>query len=95
MQPLSQRISVQSQHFGRAHLIAARGGQGQLEQRSFDLRHDIRQGLRTFTTSYYMAPGRLNIMDLDGFRVLVDYAHNPPAVLALGEFVERLAQPSP
>ena len=57
--------------------------------------HDIRQGLRTFTTSYYMAPGRLNIMDLDGFRVLVDYAHNPPAVLALGEFVERLAQPSP
>jgi len=57
--------------------------------------HDIRQGLRTFTSSYYMAPGRLNIMDLDGFRVLVDYAHNAPAVLALGEFVERLAQPSP
>ena len=57
--------------------------------------HDIRQGLRTFTTSYYMAPGRLNVMELDGFRVLVDYAHNPPAVRALGEFVERLAQPSP
>jgi cyanophycin synthetase len=57
--------------------------------------HDIRQGLRTFTTSYYMAPGRLNVMELDGFRVLVDYAHNAPAVLALGEFVERLAQPSP
>jgi cyanophycin synthetase len=57
--------------------------------------HDIRQGLRTFATSYYMAPGRLNIMDLDGFRVLVDYAHNAPAVLALGEFVDRLAQPSP
>jgi cyanophycin synthetase len=57
--------------------------------------HDIRQGLRTFATSYYMAPGRLNLMDLDGFRVLVDYAHNAPAVLALGEFVELLAQPSP
>jgi cyanophycin synthetase len=22
--------------------------------------HDIRQGLRTFTTSYYLSPGRLN-----------------------------------
>ncbi len=57
--------------------------------------HDIRQGLRTFTTSYYMAPGRLNVMDLDGFRVVVDYAHNPPAMEALGAFVERLTEPSP
>jgi cyanophycin synthetase len=56
--------------------------------------HDIRLGLRTFTTSYFMAPGRLNLFELDGFRVLVDYAHNPPAVRALGEFVERLAEPS-
>ena len=40
--------------------------------------HDIRQGLRTFTTSYFMAPGRLNMFELDGYRVIVDYAHNPP-----------------
>jgi cyanophycin synthetase len=57
--------------------------------------HDIRQGLRTFTTSYYMAPGRLNVFELDGYRVIVDYAHNPPAVHALGEFVDRLADVSP
>jgi len=57
--------------------------------------HDIRQGLRTFTTSYFMAPGRLNMFELDGYRVIVDYAHNPPAVAALGEFVDRLAEPSP
>jgi cyanophycin synthetase len=57
--------------------------------------HDIRQGLRTFTTSYFMAPGRLNMFELDGYRVIVDYAHNPPAVQSLGEFVERLAEPSP
>jgi cyanophycin synthetase len=56
--------------------------------------HDIRQGLRTFTTSYYMAPGRLNVVELDGYRVVVDYAHNPPAMEALGGFVERLAEPS-
>jgi cyanophycin synthetase len=57
--------------------------------------HDIRQGLRTFTTSYFMAPGRLNLFELDGYRVIVDYAHNPPALQALGEFVESLTQPSP
>jgi cyanophycin synthetase len=57
--------------------------------------HDIRQGLRTFTTSYFMAPGRLNVFELDGYRVIVDYAHNPPAMQALGEFVESLARPSP
>ncbi|HEX7171342.1 MAG TPA: cyanophycin synthetase [Candidatus Limnocylindria bacterium] len=57
--------------------------------------HDIRQGLRTFTTSYFMAPGRLNMFELDGYRVVVDYAHNPPAMEALGEFVERLSEPTP
>jgi len=56
--------------------------------------HDIRQGLRTFTTSYFMAPGRLNMFELDGYRVVVDYAHNPPALRALGEFVDRLTEPS-
>jgi cyanophycin synthetase len=56
--------------------------------------HDIRQGLRTFTTSYFMAPGRLNMFELDGYRVVVDYAHNPPAVRALGDFVNRLTEPS-
>ena len=56
--------------------------------------HDIRQGLRTFTTSYFMAPGRLNMFELDGYRVVVDYAHNPPAVDALGQFVDRLSEPS-
>ena len=56
--------------------------------------HDIRQGLRTFTTSYFMAPGRLNMFELDGYRVIVDYAHNPPAVRSLGEFVDRLTEPS-
>ncbi len=56
--------------------------------------HDIRQGLRTFTTSYFMAPGRLNLFELNGYRVVVDYAHNPPALQALGEFVDSLARPS-
>jgi len=52
--------------------------------------HDIRQGLRSFTTSSYQAPGRLNVFDLDGVKVLVDYAHNAAGLDTLGDFVERL-----
>jgi cyanophycin synthetase len=56
--------------------------------------HDIRQGLRTFTTSIYQDPGRLNLFDLDGIRVLVDYAHNPHGLEMLGDFVERMTSAS-
>ena len=53
--------------------------------------HDIRQGLRSFTTSIYQAPGRLNVFDLDGVKVVLDYAHNAAGLETLGDFVERLA----
>jgi cyanophycin synthetase len=53
--------------------------------------HDIRQGLRTFSTSFYQAPGRLNLFELDGVKVLIDYAHNPHGLETVGEFVERMA----
>ncbi len=52
--------------------------------------HDIRQGLRSFTTSVYQAPGRLNLFDLDGVKVLLDYAHNAAGLEAVGDFVERM-----
>ena len=35
------------------------------------------------------------MFEIDGYRVVVDYAHNPPALTALGDFVERLSEPSP
>ena len=38
--------------------------------------HDIRQGLRTFSTSFFQAPGRLNLVDVGGVRVVIDYCHN-------------------
>jgi cyanophycin synthetase len=56
--------------------------------------HDIRQGLRTFTTSIYQDPGRLNLFDLDGIRVLVDYAHNPHGLEMVGDFVDRMTSGS-
>ena len=51
--------------------------------------HDIRQGLRTFSTNYYLAPGRLNEVMVEGRTVIVDYAHNPPALRLLGDFVDK------
>jgi cyanophycin synthetase len=57
--------------------------------------HDIRQGLRSFTTSVYQAPGRLNLFDLDGVRVLIDYAHNAAGLETVGDFVERMTADAP
>jgi cyanophycin synthetase len=53
--------------------------------------HDIRQGLRTFQTTYYLAPGRLNVTEIDGVTVVVDYAHNAAGMRLLGDFVDKLA----
>jgi len=52
--------------------------------------HDIRQGLRTFSTSYYLSPGRLNEVDVNGVQVIVDYCHNAPGMRMLGDFVDRV-----
>ncbi|MEL6198636.1 MAG: cyanophycin synthetase [Pseudomonadota bacterium] len=51
---------------------------------------NIRQGLRTFGTSFFQAPGRMNIFDEHPFKVILDYAHNPAAVKAICELVSRL-----
>jgi cyanophycin synthetase len=57
--------------------------------------HDIRQGLRTFTTSIYQAPGRLNLVELHGVKIVIDYAHNPHGLQMLGDFVERVTADAP
>jgi cyanophycin synthetase len=50
--------------------------------------HDIRQGLRTFSTSFFQAPGRLNEVELRGFKVYIDYCHNVDGMRRLAEFVQ-------
>ncbi|HUG47864.1 MAG TPA: cyanophycin synthetase [Candidatus Limnocylindria bacterium] len=57
--------------------------------------HDIRQGLRTFTTSFFQAPGRLNELEVAGFKVILDYCHNVDGMRRLAEFVGLLMRPSP
>ncbi len=52
--------------------------------------HDIRQGLRTFTTSFFQAPGRLNLIEVGGARVVIDYCHNVDGMRQLADFVNRM-----
>lgn len=50
----------------------------------------IAAGLAAFRSSFDDNPGRLNIHDDHGFRVIVDYAHNPAGIAALGELIGSL-----
>ena len=50
----------------------------------------IRTGLRTFDNTFFQSPGRMNIFDEHGFRVILDYGHNEAAVGAMVDLVERL-----
>jgi cyanophycin synthetase len=49
----------------------------------------IRQGVRTFEPSAETTPGRMNLFDFQDFTILVDYAHNPHGLAALGEYVRQ------
>jgi cyanophycin synthetase len=50
----------------------------------------IRQGLRTFDSTFFQAPGRLNVFDEHPFKVLFDYGHNAHAVGMIAELAGRL-----
>jgi cyanophycin synthetase len=52
----------------------------------------IVRALTTFTTDINMVPGRFNVTELNGVQVILDYGHNPAAILALGEAVKTLGQ---
>ena len=51
---------------------------------------DIRHGLRTFASSYFQAPGRMNVFDEHPFKVILDYGHNPAAINAMSKLVDQL-----
>ncbi|GGO23333.1 cyanophycin synthetase [Gemmobacter aquaticus] len=51
---------------------------------------NIRHGLRTFDSSFFQAPGRTNVYDEHPFKVILDYGHNPAAIAAMGDLVDRL-----
>ena len=50
----------------------------------------IRQGLRTFDTTFFQAPGRMNVFNEHPFKVLLDYGHNAHAVGVMADLAQRL-----
>jgi cyanophycin synthetase len=50
----------------------------------------IRQGLRTFDSTFFQAPGRMNVFNEHPFKVLFDYGHNAHAVGAMADLASQL-----
>ncbi|HWG90786.1 MAG TPA: cyanophycin synthetase [Candidatus Thermoplasmatota archaeon] len=51
----------------------------------------LRGALATFTPSYGQIPGRMNLFDVGGFKVLIDYGHNVAALQALAKVLPYLS----
>jgi cyanophycin synthetase len=50
----------------------------------------IQSALTSFVSDFEQSPGRLNVYDGQPFKVIIDYAHNPGSLAALGGLIERL-----
>lgn len=50
----------------------------------------IRRGLRSFHPSPEQSAGRMNLIDLGSFKVLIDYGHNEAALKSLAEFLKQM-----
>ena len=50
----------------------------------------IRCSLRNFNNTHESTPGRQNIFQFNDYKVMMDYAHNPHGVRALGEFINNM-----
>lgn len=50
----------------------------------------IRRALSQFGTSFEESPGRLNLHDAYGMRIVLDYAHNPAGLVALGQVIAQM-----
>ncbi len=50
----------------------------------------IRTALRTFTANFFQSPGRFNLLEVDGRRVLLDYCHNVAGLESMADFVKRM-----
>jgi len=50
---------------------------------------NIQVGLQTFIPSVALTPGRMNLFHFTEFSILLDYAHNPAGIEALGKFLSQ------
>ena len=51
---------------------------------------DIKVALESFMPSASQTPGRLNLFEFKDFQILLDYAHNPAGLRALGHLVQKM-----
>ena len=51
---------------------------------------DIRGGLTSFNSGIAQTPGRMNFIPMEDFTVLMDFAHNPAGLQALGNFIHKM-----
>lgn len=49
----------------------------------------IRHGLRTFDSTFFQAPGRMNQYNEHPFKVILDYGHNPAAIKVVCQTIDR------
>ena len=52
----------------------------------------LARGLSTFGAVPLAVPGRFNVLDIDGIEVVLDYAHNTAAMVALGEALNAIGR---
>ena len=50
----------------------------------------VGEALSSFQSTFAQNPGRMNVHEAHGFRVILDYAHNPEALRALGQLISRI-----
>ncbi|HEX8680126.1 MAG TPA: cyanophycin synthetase, partial [Chthoniobacterales bacterium] len=50
----------------------------------------IRHALGSFSTTFFQNPGRLNVYDEHGFRVVMDYGHNPDALTNMAAMLQQM-----
>ena len=51
---------------------------------------ELRNSLQTFVPSPAQLPGRMNVFTFEKFKIIIDYAHNPAGMEAMGKFVTSL-----
>lgn len=49
---------------------------------------EIRKALRSFRPCVETTPGRMNFIEFKNYKVIIDYAHNPHGLRALGNFIK-------
>ncbi len=87
---IDQAVNVPLTLAGRAPFMIANALAASLAAFAQGVRiEDIRAALATFRASTQQTPGRMNLVNLEKFHALVDYAHNPHSYEALAGFVKN------